>query len=117
MQFYKFLSYKSFYKRVLGEKIIEKKEGTKVTYRKTEEGEFERDVSVDRIYNLNNTLIIVDEAHNLTGNAYGEALKTVIQNSHNLKVLLIVFAESLNLAWQIYGNVIYYSNRAPPEID
>ena len=52
---------------------------------KTEEGEFERDVSVDRIYNLNNTLIIVDEAHNLTGNAYGEALKTVIQNSSNLK--------------------------------
>ena len=37
----------------MGEKIIEKKEGSKITYRKTEEGEFERDVSVDRIYNLN----------------------------------------------------------------
>jgi hypothetical protein len=32
------LSYKSFYKRVLGEKIVEKKEGTKVSYRKNEEG-------------------------------------------------------------------------------
>ena len=107
MQFYKFLSYKSFYKRVLGEKIIEKKEGTKVIYRKTEEGEFERDVSVDRIYNLNNTLIIVDEAHNLTGNAYGEALKTVIQNSHNLKVLLMSATPMKNLADDIVELVNY----------
>ena len=42
------------------EKIIEKKviEGNKikVSYKKTEEGEFERDLSADRIYNLNNTL-------------------------------------------------------------
>jgi len=107
MQYYKFLSYKSFYKRVLGEKIIEKKEGSKVTYRKTEEGEFERDLSVDRIYNLNNTLIIVDEAHNLTGNAYGEALKTVIQNSHNLKVLLMSATPMKNLADDIVDLVNY----------
>jgi len=107
MQYYKFLSYKSFYKRVLGEKIIDKKEGTKVVYRKTEEGEFERDVSVDRIYNLNNTLIIVDEAHNLTGNAYGEALKTIIQNSHNLKVLLMSATPMKNLADDIVELVNY----------
>jgi len=111
MQFYKFLSYKSFYKRVLGEKIIEKKEGSKVTYRKTEEGEFERDVSVDRIYNLNNTLIIVDEAHNLTGNAYGEALKTVIQNSNNLKVLLMSATPMKNLADDIVELVNYLRPR------
>ena len=40
MQYYKFMSYKSFYKRVLGEKIVEKKEGTKVSYKKNEEGDF-----------------------------------------------------------------------------
>jgi superfamily II DNA or RNA helicase len=89
MQYYKFMSYKSFYKRVLGEKIVEKKEGTKVSYRKNEEGEFERDVAVDRIHSLNNTLIIIDEAHNLTGNTWGDALMEVIKNSHNLKVLLL----------------------------
>lgn len=116
MQFYKFLSYKSFYKRVLGEKIIEKKEGTKVTYRKTEEGEFERDVSVDRIYNLNNTLIIVDEAHNLTGNAYGEALKTVIQNSHNLKVLLMSATPMKNLADDIVELVNYLRPKDYPMV-
>jgi superfamily II DNA or RNA helicase len=98
MQYYKFMSYKSFQKRVLGEKIVEKKEGTKVIYKKTEEGEFERDVAVDRIHSLNNTLIIVDEAHNLTGNGYGEALMEVIRNSHNLKILLMTATPMKNLA-------------------
>ena len=98
LQYYKFMSYKSFYKRVLGEKIIEKREGSKITYRKTEDGEFERDISVDRIYNLNNTLIIIDEAHNLTGNAYGEALMHVIKNSINLKVVLMSATPMKNLA-------------------
>jgi superfamily II DNA or RNA helicase len=98
LQYYKFMSYKSFYKRVLGEKIIEKREGNKITYRKTDEGEFERDISVDRIYNLNNTLIIVDEAHNLTGNAYGDALMHIIKNSINLKIVLMSATPMKNLA-------------------
>ena len=98
MQYYKFMSYKSFHKRVLGERIIEKREGTKITYRKTEEGEFERDVAVDRIHNLNNTVIIIDEAHNLTGNAYGEALQYIIKNSSNLKVVLMSATPMKNLA-------------------
>ncbi len=73
LQFYRFMSYRSFYKKVLGEKIHERvsnDDDTKVVvkYRKTEDGEFERDIAIDRIYNLNNTLIIVDEAHSLTGN-------------------------------------------------
>ena len=101
MQYYKFMSYKSFHKRVLGERIIEKREGTKVTYRKTEEGEFERDVAIDRIHNLNNTVIIVDEAHNLTGNAYGEALQYIIKNSVNLKIVLMSATPMKNLASDI----------------
>jgi len=101
MQYYKFMSYKSFHKRVLGERIIEKREGTKVTYRKTEEGEFERDVAVDRIHNLNNTVIIIDEAHNLTGNAYGEALQYIIKNSVNLKIVLMSATPMKNLASDI----------------
>jgi superfamily II DNA or RNA helicase len=102
MQYYKFMSYRSFYKRVLGEKIVDKKviKGSKVrvSYRKTEEGEFERDIAVDRIYNLNNSLIIIDEAHNLTGNAYGEALKHIIDNSTNLKIVLLTATPMKNLA-------------------
>ena len=56
------MSYRSFYKKVLGEKIVEKKivkgNKVKVSYRKTDEGEFERDIAIDRIYNLNNTFNI-----------------------------------------------------------
>jgi len=101
MQYYKFLSYKSFYKRVLGEKIVDRSEEGKAYYKKTEEGEFERDVSVDRIYNLNNSLIIVDEAHNLTDNAYGDALKLIIKNSTNLKIILMTGTPMKNLASDI----------------
>lgn len=99
-QYYKIMSYKSFYRKVLGEKIIEKKmvEGKiKSIYKKTDEGEFERDIGMDIIHNLNNTLIIVDEAHNLTGNAYGEALMKIIRNSTNLKLLLLTATPMKNL--------------------
>jgi len=102
MQYYKIMSYRSFYRRVLGEKIIDKKtiEGNKikVTYKKTDEGEFERDINIDKIHNLNNTLIIVDEAHNLTGNAYGEALMKIIKSSVNLKIVLMSATPMKNLA-------------------
>lgn len=103
MQYYKFMSYKSFYKHVIGEKITDKQgdKKNKATYRKTDEGEFERDIAVDRIYNLNNTLIIVDEAHNLTGNSYGDALKYIIKNSLNLKVLLLSATPMKNLGSDI----------------
>jgi len=102
LQYYKFMSYRSFYKKVLGEKIIEKvktdDDKLKKTFRKTKEGEFERELAVDRIYHLNNTLIIVDEAHKLTGNAYGDALMKIIRNSVNLKVLLLTATPMKNLA-------------------
>ncbi len=102
LQYYKIMSYTSFYKRVLGEKIIEKKviEGNKikVSYKKTDEGEFERDISTDRLHNLNNSLIIIDEAHNLTGNTRGEALMKIIKNSINLKVVLCTATPMKNLA-------------------
>ena len=103
LQYYKFMSYKSFYKHVIGEKITDRQGDKKVkaTYRKTDEGEFERDIAVDRIYNLNNTLIIVDEAHNLTGNSYGEALKYIIKNSSNLKLLLLSATPMKNLGSDI----------------
>ena len=106
VQFYKIMSYKSFYKRVLGEKITEKKviEGQmKTTYKKTEEGEYERDIGMDVIQSLNNTLIIVEEAHNLTGNTntYGEALMKIIKNSINLKVILLTATPMKNFGSDI----------------
>lgn len=102
LQYYRFMSYRSFYKKVLGEKIVEKKVGAdekvKISYRKNEEGEYERDISIDRLYNLNNSLLIIDEAHNLTGNAYGDAVKHIIEASVNLKLLLLTATPMKNLA-------------------
>ena len=100
-QFYKIMTFRGFYKRVLGIRVAEKVvEGDKVktVYRKTDEGEHERDFSIDRLYNLNNTLLIVDEAHNMTGNTQGDALKKIINNSLNLKVLLLTATPMKNLA-------------------
>lgn len=100
-QYYRIMSYRSFYKRVLGEKIREKVitgEKVKISNRKTESGEFERDISVDRIYNLDNTLLIVDEAHNLTRNEYGDAVKKIIEVSKNLRIVLLSATPMKNLA-------------------
>ncbi len=101
-QFYRFMSFRSFYKRVLGEKILERTaisgDKVKVAYKKTEEGEFERDLADERIHSLNNTLLIVDEAHNLTKNNFGEALKKIIKNSVNLKIVLLTATPMKNMA-------------------
>ena len=95
-QFYKLMSYRSFYKKVLGEKIkdvlLEKKKTRKI------DGVVEREIPIDRLESLDNTLLIVDEAHNLTGNEYGLALKQLIRNSKNLKILLLSATPMKNLA-------------------
>jgi superfamily II DNA or RNA helicase len=73
-QYYRFMSYKTFYRKVLGERIIEKKvidNKEHKTYRKNDEGEYERDVAIDKIESLDNTLLIIDEAHRFPGNTYG----------------------------------------------
>jgi len=92
LQYYRIMSYKTFYRKVLGEKIREKEEvgeKTKFGYKKSETGEVERELAMDRIENLDNTLLIVDEAHNVTNNEYGDAIKKIIANSKNLKVVLM----------------------------
>jgi hypothetical protein len=105
LQYYKILSYKTFYKKVLGEKIIEKKlvgdSKIKSSYRKNAEGEIERELVVDRITNMNNSILIIDEAHNISGNEYGEALKKIIKNSENLRVILLTATPMINLADEI----------------
>jgi len=102
LQYYKILSYKTFYKKVLGEKIAEKKivgtEKIKTSYKKTDEGDFEREIVIDRITNLDNTILIIDEAHNMTGNEYGEAVKKIIKNSKNLRIVLLSATPMKNLA-------------------
>jgi hypothetical protein len=117
LQYYKILSYKTFYKKVLGEKIADKKivdnKKLKTSYRKTEEGDFEREVVLDRITNMDNSILIVDEAHNLTGNEYGEAFKKIIKNSKNLRIILLTATPMKNLA----DDIIDMLNFLRPEED
>jgi superfamily II DNA or RNA helicase len=114
-EYYKFMSYKSFYKKVLGEKIRERNivDGKiEYSYRKTEDGEYERDLAIDSITDLDNSLLIIDEAHNITGNDYGNAIKKIINNSVNLKVVLLTATPMKNLADDIISllNLLRPSN-------
>lgn len=111
LQFYRISSYRNFYRRVLGEKITDKEVTTEgkiiKTYRKDIEGEVERDISVDKLENLDNCLLIVDEAHNMVGNDYGKALKKIIDNSKNLKVVLLTATPMKNFADEIVELINY----------
>lgn len=101
-QNYRLMSYMTFYKKVLGEKIAEKKlvgdEIIRTAYKRDESGEIEREMVVDRIKNLDNTVLIVDEAHNLTGNEYGLAVKKIKERSKNLRIVLLTGTPMKNLA-------------------
>jgi hypothetical protein len=121
MQYYKIISYKSFYKKVLGEKIIERKvsddkKKVKMSYRKNATGEVLREIAVDKIDSLDNTIIIVDEAHNITGNERGEALKSIIDKSKNLKVILLTATPMKNLADDIIELINFIRPRNDPII-
>lgn len=109
-QYYRIMSYSSFYKKVLGEKIKEKQvvgNKVKVSNRKTETGEYERDLSTDRIYSLDNTVLIADEAHSLTNNERGLAFKKIIKNSRNLKIVLLTATPMKNLGDDIVELINY----------
>lgn len=84
--YYRVMSYKSFNKRVLGEKIAKNKEAD------------ERYYGSERIYRLDNTIIIVDEAHNLTENKYSEAVKYILDKSTNLRLIMMTATPMKNYA-------------------
>jgi superfamily II DNA or RNA helicase len=117
-QYYKIMSHVGFAKKALGQKIIEhvKEKGTdKINkiYRKTSQGDYERDVATDKIESLDNSVLIVDEAHHITGNDYGTAVRKVIQNSKNLRVFMLSATPMKNLA----DDFIELINFIRPETD
>ena len=101
-QYYRIMTYRSFYKKVLGEKIrdkvVNKQNVVRSTARKTDTGEYERETSIDRIYSLDNTLLIMDEAHTSTAKEYGNAIRKIIDESKQLKILLMTATPMKNLA-------------------
>lgn len=102
MKYYHIISYKNFHRRVLGEKlkeaVITDDKKRKVSYKTNEEGEIERERSINKIESLDNTLLIIDEAHNFTNNEYGDALNHILKKSNNLRLVLLTATPMKNLA-------------------
>jgi superfamily II DNA or RNA helicase len=87
---YRFLTYGSFVNRVLGAKIFETDDyGMKTSKVKRSNGEPQRQLAKDAIINFNNTVIIVDEAHNVTNNDVYKALHQVLSRSYNYRLILL----------------------------
>lgn len=108
--YYKIMSVKSFLKHTLGEKVKNKNDedaflnpnnNKKHKYKKTETGEIERTEHINKISNLSNSLLIIDEAHGLTDNEYSKAVQYIVKNSTNLKILLLTGTPMKNSALDI----------------
>ena len=105
LKYYNIISYKTFYRKILGEKIKEQVVSSdnklKKTIRRDDEGKIVREIISDKIENMDNTILIIDEAHNMTGNEYGAALQKIVRQSKNLKVILLTATPMKNLASDI----------------
>lgn len=89
-KYYQFITYGTFVNRVLGSKEYEKDEfgnNTNVIVRKN--GQIVRKLSKDRITDLSNSVIIVDEAHNITNTDTYHALYKILKNSSNTRLVLL----------------------------
>lgn len=87
---YQFLTYGTFVNRVLGAKEFEKDEmGRNTSKIKRVNGEVQRKRAKNAIKNFNNTVIIVDEAHNVTNNDVYIALYQILSRSYNFRLVLL----------------------------
>ena len=86
--YYKFLGYRDFQNRTIGEKIK-----LDVGYKKDSRGKFVRKRKEPGIKTLNNCIVIVDEAHNLVNsnevNDYGRAISQTYKKSKGVRLLLL----------------------------
>ena len=88
---YNFMTYGTFVNQILGMKEFEKDElGRNTTkQRRNIDGTLSRKRPTNAIENLNNTVIIIDEAHNVTNNDVYIALSKVLKNSYNYRLVLL----------------------------
>lgn len=88
--FYKFLGYRDFQNRTIGEKI---KDASGHVIKDPETGKSKRKIKEPHINNVNNSLIIVDEAHNLVNsnqpNDWAKAIHYVYKRSKNVRLILL----------------------------
>lgn len=101
---YQFITYGTFINRVLGAKQFEKDQYGQNTKRvkKTETGSIKRKHIKDEIKNFNNSVIIVDEAHNITGNEVYTSLFQVLSNSYNYRLILLTATPMYDNSTEIF---------------
>lgn len=88
---YNFMTYGTFVNQVLGMKVFEKDSfGRNTTKQKKNKGGVGiRKIPNNPIIDLNNTVIIIDEAHNVTNNDVYISLETVLKKSYNYRLVLL----------------------------
>ena len=110
---YEFITYGVFVNRVLGAKSFEKNQFGQVTDRAVKvNGEVKRKTIKDPITTLNNTVIIVDEAHNITNNDNYIALMTILKRSYNYRLVLLTATPIYDNPTEIFelSNLLNASN-------
>lgn len=115
-KYYSVITYKNFHIRVLGEKMRsyanplaklafaqqQRNQSPSKTNKKSKKKKVViREEAVNKIETLDNTLIIVDEAHNFTNNEYGEALAKLMSRSQNTRLILMSATPMKNLPDEI----------------
>lgn len=83
---YVFLGYQSFQYRTIGKKMKDSVTGKIL---KNKEGKIKRKITEPQITNLDNCILIVDEAHQITDNDWGLAIRKIIKKSKNLRVVFL----------------------------
>lgn len=84
--FYKILGYETFVNRTIG-RIVKDKNGKE---KKDINGNVIREITGNPIFNLNNSVLIVDEAHRIVNeNDFGEAIREILKKSRNYKLILM----------------------------
>jgi superfamily II DNA or RNA helicase len=109
---YTFMTYGTFVNRVLGMKQFEKDALGNNTGTKKINNVLQRKPPQDPITNLNNTVIIVDEAHNITNNDTYVALYKVLFNSYNFRLILLTATPMYDNPKQIFelSNLLNINN-------
>lgn len=111
---YQFITYGTFINRVLGAKEFEKDQFGQNTKRvkKTEAGLIKRKHVKDAIKNFNNSVIIVDEAHNITGNEVYTSLFQVLSKSYNYRLVLLTATPMYDNSTEIFelANLLNVNN-------
>jgi superfamily II DNA or RNA helicase len=82
---YNFITYGTFVNRVLGMKEYKIDETGSITSK----SKVTRKITTNLISDLSNTVIIVDEAHNITNNDVYIALHSVLSKSYNYRLVLL----------------------------